>query len=128
MLPIEKLKVHEETGEERVSELAEKIRKDGVLKNPVVVERRHLVVLDGHHRLAALKRLGMKLVPAQLVNYEDADLKVYLRRRELLMQIIKEAVIGKAKRGEVFPRKTTRHLIKERVKNAKVRLDKLKIV
>jgi hypothetical protein len=128
LLPIEKLKVHEETGEKRVGELVEKIRKDGVLKNPVVVERRNFVVLDGHHRLAALKRLGMKLIPVQLVNYEDGDLKVYLRRRELLMQVIKEAVIGRAVRGKVFPRKTTRHLIGEKIRNAGVRIEKLKDV
>lgn len=34
------------------------------------------VVLDGHHRLAVLKKLGMREIPALFINYEHDDIVV----------------------------------------------------
>ncbi|MFC1790281.1 ParB N-terminal domain-containing protein [Patescibacteria group bacterium] len=109
------LKKHEAVDPVRVEELASEISKDGILRNPLVVDQQTMVVLDGHHRFAALQKLGAKRAPVHLVNYQDKQVRVYLRRKELLGELIKAAVINKALSGEIFPQKTTRHLLKKRV-------------
>jgi len=125
LIAIGKLRSHEAVSSKRVRELVERIRKDGCLKNPVVADQETLVVLDGHHRVAALKRLGVKKAPVSLVDYKNGEVRVYLRQKEILMKLIKEAVIQKGLSGEVFPAKTTRHLIQSRVRNINYRLKKL---
>ncbi|MEM2408794.1 MAG: ParB N-terminal domain-containing protein, partial [Ignisphaera sp.] len=46
---------------------------DGALRKPIIVEKNRLIVIDGHHRLNALKFLGIKVVPAYLADYRDVD-------------------------------------------------------
>lgn len=125
LVEIDKLRIHEKVDKSRVDELAGRIKNDGFLRNPVVVDSKTLVVLDGHHRLSALRRLNLKKIPVMLVDYLNGEVKVYLRRKELMMDLVKEAVLNRALRGEVFPIKTTRHLIKNRIRNRRVILDDL---
>jgi hypothetical protein len=123
LMPIGRLKAHEEVDEERVNEVKRDIERLGCIKNPVVVCKESLVILDGHHRVAALSRMGLKQVPVFLVDYFDFQVRVYLRRKELLGELIKEAIISRAKRGDKLPNKTTRHLIKNRIKNIHLRIE-----
>jgi ParB-like chromosome segregation protein Spo0J len=83
-------------------------------------------VLDGHHRLNALKKLGYKKIPVFLVNYRSKDIRVYLRRKNIFMDLLKKMVIKSGKEKRLFPDKTTRHLLKYRPKNIKVDLKMLK--
>ncbi len=114
LLDINKLKCHERVEKSHVVELAKRIRLDCMLKRPIIVAKKSLVILDGHHRYTALKRMGYKKIPAQLVDYHDGEVRVYLRRKELLIELIKEAVLRRAEEGRLFPNKTTRHLIRKR--------------
>jgi hypothetical protein len=125
LLLIKKLKTHEAICPKRVLQLMEKIKKEGYLKSPVVADERTLVLLDGHHRLAALKKLGAKKVAVFLVDYKNNEVKVYLRRKEILIDLIKGAVIQKALANQVFPIKTTRHLLKNRPRNINIKLESL---
>jgi len=125
LLLINKLKPHEAVCQKRVLGLMGKIKKEGYLKNPVVVDKETLVILDGHHRLAALKKIGLKRIPAFLIDYKNSKVKVYLRRKELLTTLIKEAVIRKALSNQVFPKKTTRHLLGYRPRNINIKLKRL---
>ncbi|HUV46669.1 MAG TPA: ParB N-terminal domain-containing protein [Candidatus Bathyarchaeia archaeon] len=125
LLLINKLKTHEAVCQRRVLELMGQIKKEGYLKNPVVVDKETLVLLDGHHRLAALKKIGVKRIPAFLIDYKNSKVKVYLRRKELLTDLIKEAVIRKALINQVFPQKTTRHLLGYRPRNINIKLKNL---
>ena len=58
VLEIDVLRPHERTRDELLAQLTAEIRRDGVLKLPVLVEQEHHVILDGHHRYEALRRLG----------------------------------------------------------------------
>lgn len=98
-----------------MEQLRRRITEDRRLKRPIVVDKNSLVILDGHHRYQALKGMGMSRIPAQLVDYKNGEVRVYLRRKELLMKMIKEYVVKKASEGKLFPSKTTRHLIKNRI-------------
>jgi len=50
--PLEVLRPHEETDPSRLEDLRRRILRDGVLKKPVLVDSKPLVILDGHHRVA----------------------------------------------------------------------------
>ena len=76
LLEINRLHLHEETIPELLDALAKAIEEDGVLKDPVIVDRESLVVLDGMHRVNALKRLRCRLLPVCLVDYESPEIRV----------------------------------------------------
>lgn len=52
LVDLEKLHIHEEVVPKLVDQLAESIVKDKVLRHPVMVDQKSLVVLDGMHRVA----------------------------------------------------------------------------
>jgi ParB-like chromosome segregation protein Spo0J len=60
---------HEEVDQERLLLLVKQIARDGALFSPVMVDRSSMVILDGHHRVNALKLLGCILTPVYLVDY-----------------------------------------------------------
>lgn len=52
------------------------IKVDGYVKHPIIVDRKSLVVLDGVHRIVALRKLGIRRVPACLVDYNSPAIQV----------------------------------------------------
>jgi hypothetical protein len=76
ILDIGSLHLHEETIPELLNTLVETIREDKVLKHPIIVDKRTLVVLDGMHRVAALERLDCKKIPVCLIDYENPAVTV----------------------------------------------------
>ncbi len=112
LLDSNSLKAHEEVEEEHLRELGERIEKDGYLRYPLIVEKSSLVILDGEHRHQFFKRKGYKKIPVYLVDYHEV--KVYLRRKEILMELLKESILRLAKENKLLPAKTTRHLMRDR--------------
>lgn len=127
LVDINVLKTHENVIAKKVRQIAREITAKNILINPVVVDKKTKVILDGHHRVAALKLIGAKCVPVYLVNYKSNTVKVYLRRKNLLSQILKKQVLSAGKSGNNFPIKTTRHYIYNRPKNINMNLSKLLI-
>jgi len=74
--PVDRLHIHEEVIESALRRLVEEIRADRVVKHPVIVDEKTMVVLDGMHRVAALKELGCRLIPACLVDYDNPNILV----------------------------------------------------
>ncbi len=72
---IKKLYIHEEVIPSIVKWLSREINR-GICRNPVIVDKETLVVLDGMHRVAALQHLGCKLIPVCLVNYNNSSIRV----------------------------------------------------
>jgi hypothetical protein len=124
LILISKLKPHEKTIPENLEKIKNEIYEKGYLANPVIIDQKNLVILDGHHRVKALELLGYKKVPACLVDYFAKEIKVFPRRLEI--SISKDIVIAKALAGEVFPHKTTKHLISGRPRSLNVTLKKLR--
>ena len=124
LILISKLKPHEETIPENLEKIKNEIYEKGYLANPVIVDQKNLIILYGHHRVKALELLGYKKVPAYLVDYYAKEIKVLPRRPKI--SISKEIIIAKALAGEVFPHKTTKHLIPGRPKSLNVPLEKLR--
>jgi L-serine kinase (ADP) len=107
LVPISVLRPHERVDLAKAEELVEEIRRTGMVADPVWVARDGQVILNGHHRVEALRRLGARKVPALLVDYSDEA--VTLDRWSPGPPISKKDVLEHARRGELFPPKTTRH-------------------
>jgi len=56
--------------------LVHAIRNDGHVKHPVIVDSDSLVVLDGMHRVEALKQLGCIRIPVCMVDYSNPSITV----------------------------------------------------
>lgn len=122
---IRTLIAHERVDRARLAVVRRQLHADGVVRRPVIVERQSRVILDGHHRVQALRELGAALAPVAYVRYGDPRIRVYLRRNVMLMKLVKQAVLEMARAGKVFPSKTTRHLIRERPTMKPVRVEEL---
>ena len=77
LIPIGELIPHEETVPYLADRLSHKLLRDGVQRDPIIVDERTRIVLDGMHRLAALKRIGAKSVVSSLVDYASEDVLLF---------------------------------------------------
>lgn len=108
LVPLGWLKPHEQFVEARVREVLEGFRKAGVVDFAIVADLATGTVVDGHHRLEALRRLHAALAPVFLVDYNDASVTVR-NWREDEAPVTKEDVLLHAAAGKLYPPKTTRH-------------------
>ena len=76
LIDLDDLKPHEEIIEQSVAELAYKIRTQNEVRDPLMVDKQSLVILDGMHRYNALKRIGCRCAPVCLVEYDDPRIVV----------------------------------------------------
>ena len=71
---------HEQADPRRVARLSERLRQDGILKNPIIAaplpESAQAVVLDGANRTAALHAVGVRDALVQLVDYHDPGVRL----------------------------------------------------
>ncbi len=81
LLDINALLPHEEIISERLNELLRTMLELGSVDMPIIVApipgTRNYLIVDGHHRWAALKKLGASKVPAIIIDYFSPDVKVY---------------------------------------------------
>lgn len=63
------LKLHEQVIPELVEKLKDSILSSKVIKDPVMVDEKSLVVLDGMHRVVAARELEYSYIPCSLIDY-----------------------------------------------------------
>ncbi len=97
----------------RLSNLAkvglEMIVRRGIIEKPILVEKNHFVILDGHHRVTVAKLFGLPL-KAIFVDYDEVELAYWGKMRPSKRDVVEAAL-----EGRLFPPKTTKHVIKEEV-------------
>ena len=98
---------HEEVEEERLLLLVKEITRDGTLNSPVMVDRSSMVILDGHHRVKALRLLGCHLTPAYLVDYRHPSITVTQWRSDV--PVNKGTVVEAGLSGHPYPPRVSRH-------------------
>ncbi len=123
-VPLDRLKPHEKFTEGRLAALMRDLRRDGVLWFPILVDKDDYIILDGHHRVEAFRRMGMNDILARFVDYDSPDIEVHPRRKDI--PITKDIVRAKARAGEVFPHKTTRHVYPQQTKHYDVPLEEFR--
>jgi len=113
LLKISSLLLHEETIPEFLEHLTWSIKKDGCLKHPIIVDAESLLVLDGVHRVAALKKLGCKRILVCLVDYKSPEIQVFNWYRTIskinsLKSLLSEVknVVGSVKKVDQIDKKT----------------------
>lgn len=74
--PVLSLLPHEETIPESVERITRQLQSDGAQKDPLIVDRETGAVLDGMHRLEALRKLGLENVVCALVDYVAGNVEV----------------------------------------------------
>jgi len=126
IVEIETLRSHEQVRPALLARLVDQIRSDGLVRRPILVESRHSVILDGHHRYEALKRLGCRRIPVYVVDYEDPGIGLTTWPEATVRTVTKAEVIDHALRGDLFPPKTTRHLFSFTLEDVRVPLAELR--
>jgi hypothetical protein len=109
LIDLDELKEHEEIRPSYLEELKNEILSDGILKMPIAVDKKTYIILDGHHRLHALKKIGCKRIPVILFNYQSPEIEVLPHREG--ETITKEMIIRTALAGRRMPPKTSKHMI-----------------
>ncbi len=110
LLRVDRLRGHEEFDPHKVDELVGELLRTGEFVDPIWVARGSWVILNGHHRVEAVRRLGLKRIPAWVFDY-DGD-SVDLERWNPGPPIEKSEVVRRAHHGRPFPPKTTRHRLR----------------
>ena len=108
IVPLAQLKGHEMPDEGRVSELEEDMRSRGELLRPIVVDRETGVVLDGHCRCDALRRLGCSKVAVRFVDYSSDGIQVEGWNGR---KVTKSEVVEAGLRGDLMMPKSSRHTV-----------------
>lgn len=102
---IENLKPIEDFIKERANQLFDSIIRNEYWIKPIIVEKDHFLILDGHHRFEVAKRMGLKQIPVIFVTYSDIEIWS-LRPDE---KVTHELVINRALSGDIYPNKTVKH-------------------
>lgn len=71
-----KVRIQEEIIPELLDKLVSEMKSSGKVRDPVIVDSNTLVVLDGMHRVAALRKLGCRYLPVCLVDYQNPKVRV----------------------------------------------------
>ena len=80
LIDVDKLVNHEELVEARLRELVDKIRSENAVDMPIIVTpipgTDKFLIVDGHHRWAAVKALGYRKIPCVIIDYFSPDVKL----------------------------------------------------
>jgi len=73
---IDKLKGHERTDPYHIVRLREEILRDGCQRDPITIDAKTNVILDGHHRAEIFKAMNLSLIAVHRVDYNSPDILV----------------------------------------------------
>ena len=83
-----------------------KYKDEYLIISTILVCSKSNMIIDGHHRYAALKELGYKKIPITLINYFSD--KIMTDKNNTLL---KEDIIKNSDAGNLYEPKSTKHLI-----------------
>jgi len=114
IVPIGRLKPLEMVFPNHLKNLRNMILKDGIVKLPLLADKKTGIVLDGSHRYVFFLMEGYKTVPVRFVDYSSEDIRVgtHLMHRHIIYgptNISKTEVKERGLSGNLYPPRTTRH-------------------
>jgi len=83
-----------------------KYKDEYIIISTIIICSKSNMIIDGHHRYAALKELGYKKIPVTLINYFSD--KIITGKNETLL---KKDIISNSQNNNLYDPKTTKHLI-----------------
>lgn len=111
LVPVSRLRPHEAIDQRGVQVIVAELHRRRVFHEPIWVSRGSYVILNGHHRWAAMRAIGAHRIPAWVFDYLK-DETIRLDRWTPGEPISKDDVLEAARTGRLFPQKTTRHRIR----------------
>ena len=90
---------------DRADWLEEKILSEQKWTTPIVVDNKHGLVMDGHHRFEVAKRISLKLVPIIACSYSEVE--VYSLRDDEIVTV--DQIIENHLNDIIYPNKTAKH-------------------
>ena len=126
LVPLEVLRPHEQTILKKVNQLERMTIRWNAYTKPLLVDRETGTILDGHHRYEIAKRFDLQCLPCVLVDYIlDDSISVILWPGSDQKEVSKEDVLEAASSGNLFPPKTSRHLLSDDLPPISVPLSRL---
>ena len=126
LVPLEILRPHEHIIVKKVDQLERMTIRWNAYTKPLLVDRESGTILDGHHRYEIAKRFDLQCLPCVLVDYIlDDSISVILWPGNDQKEISKEDVLEAASSGNLFPPKTSRHLLSDDLPPISVPLSRL---
>jgi len=89
----------------RVAWLKKKVLSEGLWTKPLCVEREHLLVMDGQHRMEVALALGLSVVPCLLFDYDDVEVWSLRHTEEVTRELVVQRSLGE----NIYPYKTAKH-------------------
>lgn len=118
------LKPHELHDHIHAAALCMQIRAADLWTTPIIVDDVSRVILDGHHRFAVAKILGLHFIPAMLIDYADPRISVDSWRDGVT--VTHEGVLHAGRTGRLLPQKTSRHRLGDGLPDCAVALSALR--
>ncbi len=131
LVETKKLRALEMVFPHHLKNLTEMINGCGFMSSPLIVSKKHNIVLDGSHRHIFLLQEGYKYAPVFYVDYDSNDVRVgtHLMHRHIIegkKGISKEIVVSRGTTGNLYAPRTTRHFFPFRkIDDAEIPLTKL---
>lgn len=123
LLPLDKLKPHEKFCSKNFEYWLTKVQEQQCWTNPILVDREHNVIMDGHHRYQIALQLKLKYVPCILISYNNQFLT--LSNYSDGKQMNCEQIINAACCGKLMEKKSTRHRLAYPLPQVNIPLDVL---
>ena len=120
---IDLLQETEEINQDILKSLRKKIKSDNIWISPIIIEKKSLAILDGHHRYNVAKDLKLKRVPCFIIDYFDDRVMVTSWRPDI--HISKKLVLEYIHKNQKFMSKTTRHSFKVKLPESEIPLSLL---
>ena len=112
LIEVSGLRPHEEIKPKSLERMLGAIQNRGGYLKPILVDRASRAILDGHHRYNSALQLNLRLIPAIEVDYlEDESIQVRSWPGKEHLEIDKQTVLKMAMSSEVYPPKSSKHLM-----------------
>ena len=108
--------------DQRKNDLLEDIKNEGKWIKPIIIEKNHNLILDGHHRFEVAKILNLTIIPCIKVDYDDVE--IWSLRDDC--EVSHELVIKNALAKNLYPCKTVKHDFNFVVDGCNYKLNELK--
>lgn len=126
LVSIDWLKPHEEIRVKNMEQLKMMTLRWGGYTKPLLADADSGAILDGHHRYNVGLALGLRRLPVLLCDYlNDDDVEVEVWPNCGLLTLSKQEVLDKALSGELFPPKSSRHILADDIPPIMVSLEEL---
>ena len=99
---------HEKVIDKKTSLLIDYLKtfNNSIIISSILCCSKSMVIIDGHHRFFALKKLGFKKIPVTKLNYSSSDIKT-----DHMEKFSKKDIINSGLRKEFMEPKSTNHIV-----------------